>query len=123
MSALRVPRKKWHGDCIYRIREVTSPIHKQFKGYRLEVAVPNMNGHKAYSSEPAPSFSRAHLLFQSSDWGVHEVEQKATASIMWLENRGFEKVEPAEIYSSRMLLQMSKRSNKHNQSEDEYDFS
>lgn len=105
---LRKPNRKWHGPCIYRVREVQSPLQKVHRGFRFEVAVPNMNGHKAYSSTPAPSFTRSYLLFVSSDWNTEEVQQKTLGAIQFLKNRGFDKVEPSDVYGERMLLEMSK---------------
>lgn len=107
-KALRVPRKKWHGTCIYKIREVTSPLHKTFRGFRFIVAVPNMQGHKPFTNEPAASFSRQFLLFQSSDWNFEELEQKVKGAILFLINRGFEKVEPAQDYEARMEVERLK---------------
>lgn len=107
-TALRIPGRKWHGPCIYRIREVTSPVQKTFRGFRFEVAVPNMNGHKAYSSVQAPSFSRSYLLFVSSDWNTEDVDKNVKGAIRFLLNRGFDKVESADDYSERMLKEMAK---------------
>lgn len=101
-------KQKWHGACIYKVREVQSPIHKQFRGFRFLVAVPNMNGHKPFSQEPAASFTRAYLLFQSSDWNLNELERKTKGAIQFLLNRGFSKVEPAEQYEERVLAEMRK---------------
>lgn len=102
------PKKKWHGPCIYKIREVTSPLHKEFRGYRMLVAIPNMNGHEAFSDTPAPSFTRAYLLFQSSDYNGSEIQAKVQQHITWLKNRGFTTVEDADTYKERMLQEMSK---------------
>lgn len=97
---------KWHGPCIYKVREVLSPHGKEFRGFRFVVAVPNMNGHKPFSSDPAASFSRQHLLFQSSDWSLAELERQTKGAIQFLLNRGFTTVEPSEVYEERMLTQM-----------------
>lgn len=115
----RIAQKKWHGACIYKIREVTSPTHKEFRGFRFMVAVPNMNGHKPYSSEPAASFARAYLLFQSSDYDGQELDKKVQAHIRWLLNRGFSQVEPAEVFEARMLIEMSKGKTRHVELEQE----
>lgn len=107
-TRIKKPIKKWHGNCIYKIREVNSPLQKNFRGFRMVVAVPNMNGHKPFSSEPAASFTRSYLLFQSSDWGIAELEQKTQGAIRFLLNRGFTKVEPAEVFEERMKTEMAK---------------
>lgn len=111
--ALRKPNRKWHGPCIYRVREVQSPLQKVHRGFRFEVAVPNMDGHKPFTNTPAPSFSRSRLLFVSSDWNLNEVEQKTLGAIQFLYNRGFDKVESSDMYGERMLLEMSKGKTTH----------
>lgn len=110
MTTTRIKKqiRKWHGHCIYRVREVKSPILEQFRGFRFEVAVPNMQGHKPFSSEPAPSFTRSYLLFVSSDWCSEELDEKVKGAIQFLYNRGFDKVEPSELYSARQELEMAK---------------
>lgn len=100
--------KKWHGPCIYKVQEKCSPHSKTFVGFRMIVAVPNMNGHEPFGSEPAPSFAKAFQLFIGSDWTVEEVEGKVKGAIKWLLNRGFDSVEPAEVYAQRMRLAMAK---------------
>lgn len=101
-------KQKWHGACIYKVREVLSPHGKLFRGFRFIVAVPNMNGHKPFSNETAASFSRSHLLFQSSDWSLEELEQKTKGAIQFLLNRGFTSVEHADVYEVRVRTEMSK---------------
>lgn len=100
--------RKWHGECVYKVKEVNSPLHKDFRGFRILVAVPNMNGHKAFSSEPAVSFSRSYLLFQSSDYNTNELQGKIQGSIRFLLNRGFTKVWHNEEYEEHMKHEMSK---------------
>lgn len=101
-------KQKWHGACIYKVREVLSPTGKTFRGFRFLVAVPNMNGVKPFSSTPAASFSRPHMIFQSSDWCLEELEGKIQGAIRFLLNRGFTSVEPAETYEERVLTEMNK---------------
>lgn len=114
MSApLRKPNRKWHGPCIYRVREVLSPLQKKFRGFRFEVAVPNMDGHKPFSDTPAPSFSRSRMLFTSSDWNSDELDRQVQGAILFLTNRGFDKVEEASAYAERMLLEMLKGKTTH----------
>jgi hypothetical protein len=107
-AGLRKPGRKWHGECIYKVREISSPIHKDFRGLRLVVAIPNMAGHKAFSSTPAPSFNKGYLLFQSSDYNSDDLQTKLPQHIRWLLKRGFEKVTPAEEFEARMLVEMTK---------------
>lgn len=116
--------RKWHGPCIYKIREVLSPIHKNSNGFRMVVAVPNMNGHKPFSEEPAPSFTKAYLLFQSSDYNMAEVQTKVEQHIRWLINRGFTSVESSEVYAARQLIEMTKNhttTHKERDEEEEFD--
>lgn len=54
--------------CIVRIKEVKSPYRREWRGYRIQVAVPNQCGHKAFSSEPAPSFDPPYLVVQFGDY-------------------------------------------------------
>jgi hypothetical protein len=100
--------QKYHGHCIYKIREVVSPLHKEFRGFRLVVAVPNMNGHKPFSNESAPSFARSYMLFQSSDYSGQEMELKLKMHVQFLINRGFTLVEESEVYAERQRLNMAK---------------
>ena len=109
-APLRKPGRKYHGECIYRVREVQSPIHKDFRGLRFQVAIPNMRGHKPFSSDPAPSFGKGYLILQSSDYNPEDIEQKTKEHIRWLRNRGFSQVTPAEEFELRMLREMSKSS-------------
>lgn len=111
-------QQKWHGPCIYRVREVLSPHGKTFRGFRFVVAVPNMNGHKPFSNEPAASFSRQHLLFQSSDWSLEELEKKTKGAIQFLLNRGFTTVESSDTYEERVLKEMRKGKINHCERED-----
>lgn len=97
------------GICIYKIRETNSPLHKEHRGFRMVVAVPNMQGHKAFSSTPAASFAKSFMLFQSSDYSIDEVQKKVEEHIRWLKNKkGFIEVVPAEEYELRMELLMAK---------------
>lgn len=113
MTTTKKKEQKWHGPCIYKVREVLSPHGKTFRGFRFVVAVPNMNGHKPFSNLPASSFARSYMLFQSSDWSLAEVERQTKGAIQFLLNRGFTTVEPAETYEARMIEQMSKGRSNH----------
>lgn len=115
----KYPGRKWHGQAIYKIREVLSPLHKDHRGFRLIVAVPNMQGHDAFSSRPAPSFARSFLLFQSSDYNLEEMQTKLKLHIRWLLNRGYDKVEPSETYQERMLTEMAKGKPNHKERDDD----
>lgn len=107
VTTKRVARKKrWTGSCIYKVRELYSPIMREFRGLRILVAVPNMDGRVPFKDIPAPSFNRAYMIFMSSDYDPSEVEEKLAEHIKWLRSQGFEKIEEAGEYQARMLLQM-----------------
>ena len=99
-------RNKWSGPCIYKIREVKSPIQGIFRGYRILVAVPNMDGNRPFQSIPAASFMRSYLIFQTSDYTPEEILDKERAVVKELHRRGFTKVELSLEYEIRMLRQM-----------------
>lgn len=105
-SSLKVLRRKWSGPCIYKVREVKSPYHQVFRGSRILVALPNMEGHKPFTSVPAPTFIRPYLIFQTSDYADQDLGKALELLLRELERRGFTKVESAEDYTLRMLSVM-----------------
>jgi len=94
------------GPCIYKVREVYSPIMEEFRGNRILVAIPNMEGRKPFSGTPCPSFAKTYLLFQSSDYEDYEVQKALERVIKELYARGFALVEDFESYQQRMLVKM-----------------
>lgn len=80
--------------CLVKIREMKSPYHSEFRGYRVVVATPNWAGHKPFSSEVAPSFDRPYLIVQFGDYedlGTLEVVRPRIDQE--LTRRGFEIIE------------------------------
>lgn len=104
------PRKtgknRWSGPCIYKIREVKSPICGEFRGMRILIAVPNMDGNRPFQSIPAASFAKSYMIFQTSDYTLDEIDQKEQAVIRELRRRGFTRIETALTFEIRMLRQM-----------------
>ena len=99
---LRIIKKKWHGPCIYKIREVKSPIHEEFRGFRILIAVPNMAAIVPYKGIPAPSFQPRYLIMQSSDLLPEEADAYLQKVLDWLKQRGFVSVEHADDYADRI---------------------
>lgn len=59
---------KQTGKALYKVREVESPIHHQFRGLRIEVAIPNMAGQKPFTSIPMPSFDKPYFVCRFGDY-------------------------------------------------------
>lgn len=101
--------RQWTGPCIYKIREVLSPYQQVFRGYRILIALPNMEGRKPFVGTPAPTFIRPYLIFQTSDYTEQEIGRAEELMIKELQRRGFTKVETSEDYETRMLQVMGYR--------------
>ena len=97
---------RWAGSCIIKVREVKSPYHQVFRGNRILVALPNMEGRKPFSSQPAPSFLRPYLIFQTSDYTDQDLVPALDLLKSELLRRGFTSVEDHEDYTARMLVRM-----------------
>jgi hypothetical protein len=104
--ALRIKKKRYVGPCIYKIRHVKSPIQEVERGWRILVAVPNMDGTKPYKSTPCAMFTSKYLIMLSSDYCDYEIGAMEQAVIRYLRNRGFNPVEEAEAYEERMMIRM-----------------
>lgn len=72
---------KQTGKALYRVREVESPIHKVFRGLRIEIAIPNMAGQKPFTSIRVPSFDRPYFVCRFGDYETWEVLTKKWPSI------------------------------------------
>lgn len=111
---LKATRKKYlsqkHvGGCIYKVKEVYSPYMEVFRGFRILVATPNMDGRIPFKDVPAPSFMRPYLIFQTSDYTEQDVGKAEELLVADLRLRGFIRVEDVESYQTRMLLRMGIR--------------
>lgn len=77
----------------YKVREITSPIREEFRGFRVVVAWPNLAGHKPFSNDPAPSFQKPYLMYIFGDYESYEVvTQKLPGIKKWLYQKGFTKL-------------------------------
>lgn len=75
---------------LLKVATKRSPYMQQFRGYRILCAVPNMAGHKPFSSEPAPSFDRPYALVQFGDFADDADLNAALAKVpKEMELRGF----------------------------------
>jgi len=102
----KIKKGTQQGPCIYKVRDVYSPIMEEFRGCRVLVAIPNMEGRKPFSTTPCPSWTRSFLLFQSSDYEPYEVDKMLDRIVTELRERGFDPVEDYETYQERMLRLM-----------------
>jgi hypothetical protein len=100
-------RVRWAGPCIYKVREVKSPYHQVFRGNRILVALPNMEGRRPFTDQPAPSFLRPYLIFQTSDYIDRDLPRALDLLRAELLRRGFTSVEESEEYTARMMVRMS----------------
>ena len=79
--------------CILTVREIKSPIMGTFRGYRILVAIPNSAGHKATTSEPAPSFDKTFLIATFGDYIDHAaVLERMPAIGKTLRRLGFDSI-------------------------------
>jgi hypothetical protein len=60
------------GKAIYRVRELESPIHKEFRGLRVEITLPNMAGRKPFSDVVVPSFDKPYFVCHFGDYETWE---------------------------------------------------
>lgn len=99
----------FQGTCIIRIHEVTSPYHHEVRGYRVQVAVPNIDGFKPFSDRPTVSFRPKYLILQSSDLENSSVAaEKYEQSTKWLRRKGFTSVLSVEEYLDKIGLTITK---------------
>lgn len=76
-----------------KVREMKSPYHEVFRGFRVVVATPNWAGHKPFSNEVAPSFDKPYLVVQFGDYEDTEMLGLAKPRIeMELRRRGFQTI-------------------------------
>ncbi len=82
------------GQVVYfRARDIKAPLSQEFRGVRLEVAVPNMAGHKPFSNEQAPSFMKPYLIVWFGDYESYEkLESRWINIVKALHVRGFDKL-------------------------------
>ena len=100
---MRFNKHKWKESCVYKVRDVKKPYSGEFVCHRILVAVPNMDGVKPFRNEPAVSFSRKYLLFETLDIPEEELDRKLEKVLNELRARGFAKIEPVEEYETRQL--------------------
>lgn len=63
--------------CLVKIKEVKSPYHKDWRGFRILVAHCNMDGHKPFSKASAPAFHGHYLIVQFGDYETSDALDKA----------------------------------------------
>lgn len=81
------------GKALYRVRELESPIHKEFRGLRVEVTLPNMAGQKPFSDITVPSFDRPYFVCMFGDYETWEALHMKWGSICKAIYRmGFEEI-------------------------------
>ena len=96
---------KCQGTCIIRIQEILSPYHHTSRGFRIQVAIPNVAGHKAFSTRLTVAFTKRYLLLQSSDiLKEEEAEEKLNQAKNWLRRRGFHTIYSTEEYLEKCGL-------------------
>jgi len=91
-------KQKWHGTAVYKVVVRYTPYNQEFKGFRIQVALPNMNGHVPFKDKYTVSFGRQYLIFQSSDYDSVDLSRLLPKHVQWLLNRGFERVMSVDEY-------------------------
>jgi hypothetical protein len=88
------------GRCIYKVVKVLTPYLHRFKGYRIKVAWPNMQGHRPFSSELAPSFDKPFHLVSFGDYEDESALSKALELVpKEMRRRGFS--DPVRLKQSK----------------------
>lgn len=59
---------KQTGIALYKVQELESPIHKEFRGLRILIAIPNMAGRKPFTDIPIPSFDKPYFVCRFGDY-------------------------------------------------------
>lgn len=95
-------RKRRYGPAIYKVQEVNEPYSGQYKCLRLLVAIPNMEGTKPYTNEPAPSFRKGFLLYQSSDFHDKDRDRIVKGVVDLFLRSGFTVMEEVDGFKERM---------------------
>jgi hypothetical protein len=90
------------GHILVKVQEKRTPIHGQFVGYRILLAVPNMAGWSLLRRRASPAFRKPYLIEESSDYDAGELLAKMRAKLTELRERGFTQIEEASAYEERM---------------------
>jgi hypothetical protein len=112
-------RKRYYGPAIYKVQEVNEPYSGQYKCLRLLIAIPNMEGTKPYTNEPAPSFRKGYLLYQSSDFHDKDRDRIVAAVLSLFLRSGFTVVEDVDDFRERMLVLMTPSRTEHKTNDEE----
>ena len=110
--------RRWHGPCVYKVREVKRPYSGEVVSNRIVVAIPNMEGHRPFKDEPCVSFRKGYLVFESSDFQPEHTDSMIGKVTNALKGIGFETVEEVESYESRMMLLMKPSKTMHKEQEE-----
>ena len=111
--------RRWHGPCVYKVREVKRPYSGETTSLRIVVAIPNMEGHRPFKPEPCVSFRKGYLVFESSDFQFDQVDKMVSKVINALKGIGFETVTEVEDYETRMLELMRPSKTNHKEVDEE----
>lgn len=112
-------KKRYYGPAIYKVQEVLEPYSGQYKCLRLLIAIPNMEGNKPFKSDPAPSFRKQYLLYQSSDFHTDDKDRIVTAVLNLFLKSGFTVMEPVFEYQERMEILMTPQRLDHQEREED----
>ena len=100
---MKYTKHNWNEGCIYKVKDVKTPYSGHFVCNRIAVAVPNMDGVKPFTNQPAPSFSRKYLLYETLDIKPHQVDDVVQKVLKELRQMGFTKIEEVNEYTARMI--------------------
>ena len=89
---------------LWKVVPTKSPYQGVHRGFRIRVAWPNMAGHKAFSSEIAPSFRFPYLMLETSDFNQEDttIVQKGVRD--YLKTKGLHDIVDPEEYMIRLGL-------------------
>lgn len=66
-----------HEVLVLHVREVHSPYMDELRGYRVLVAVPNLQGHK-FNGQRTVLFAKPYLVYESLDLTFDDVAKHST---------------------------------------------
>lgn len=100
-----------HEVLVIKVRENNSPIMSEFRGYRILVAVPNLQGTK-FNGGRTVNFNKPYLVHESLDLTIDDVPKYSAELKVRFKDCVFvtaDVVEQLEIYAGNILVPHKER--------------